>query len=210
MKEEWYFHTGQHDEAIALVERFHYSGKMPPSLVLVGTAHECGGLFGDFGTAVAACVFGYPAARWREEVVELHRLVRRDDTEIPLTWLISRTCKAIRRFKTDVDLLVSYADQTQTHHGGIYQAASWNYNGRRDRARDGLIINGTYLACRTCNHRYGTSSVLKLETKYPAWNIEPHYDEGKHLYWRAIRKSGKHKAKRLGLEHNPYPRPEEK
>lgn len=36
--------------------------------------------------------------------------------------------------------------------------------------------------------------------------VDPHFDEGKHIYWRALNKSGKRKALRLGLENKPYPK----
>jgi len=41
----------------------------------------------------------------------------------------------------------------------------------------------------------------------PGRVIEPHYDEGKHLYWRALSKSGQRKAQELKLATMPYPKP---
>ncbi len=37
--------------------------------------------------------------------------------------------------------------------------------------------------------------------------IEPHFDDGKYLYWRALSVAGKQSAKRLGLKSLPYPKP---
>ena len=206
MASGYHFTTGNRAEADRLVRRFHYSGRIPSAVIACGCANECGGLFGDTGRVVAACYFGQPPTRWSEQVAELNRLVRRDDAVIDLTWLISRTVKYIRA-RGLADLLVSYADWTHSHHGGIYQAASWNYNGQRGKGSDAIIVNGDFVPRRICNHRYGTSSASKLAKMHPDWSIVPHYDKGKHLYWKPVNKRGAAKAKRLGLDALPYPKP---
>ena len=198
------FRLNQKGEAAELVERWHYSRLFPPNSILVGTFHENGGLFGDFGPAIAACVFGRPPARWDEEVWELTRLVRTDQS-LPLTSLISLTTKACK--KHGADLLVSFANSTKGHHGGIYQAASWNYGGKRKRSMDGVLIEGKFFPGRSCNHKWGTRSPRKLSALL-RMEVQPHYDEGKHLYWRALNKFGQHKAKRFHLESLPYPKPD--
>lgn len=200
-----HFRTGQMDEAVALVKMFHYSHRAPANIQLVGTFHAPGGLFGDFGPAVAAVFFSIPPTRWSEDVLELSRLVRHDDCRVPLTRLISMACRYLRA--DGIDLLVSFADASAGHHGGIYQACSWAYDGQRSRRMDGLMINGQFIPGRTCNSIYGTRSPDKLRHAKPGWKIEPHYDIGKHLYWRALSRSGEAKAARLGLKRMPYPKP---
>lgn len=201
----FHFHTDQADAATDLVMRFHYSRKMPTNVSLVATAHADGGLFGDFGPAVAACVMGIPGTRWSEPVYELMRLVRDDAVTIPLSSLVSW---AVRRLRAKgADLLVSFADATHEHHGGIYQACGWRYDGQRDRNVDGLVVNGRFMAGRACNHRFGTRSPSKVAALHPEWSVEPHYDEGKHLYWLPLTIEGKAKAQRLGLRGNAYPKP---
>lgn len=208
----WEFRTGHLDMARSLVVKYHYSKRFPSvSVRLVGTAHPSSDLFTK--PAIAACVFGEATARWSEPCLELIRLARNpaiDDPNI-LTWLISKTIRHIRANLKTVesfyDLLVSFAAISEGHHGGVYQAASWNYHGPRIAARDGLIINGTYLPARTCNSKFDTSSPDKLRELHPDWTIENHYDEGKHLYWLAVSKRGEQKARRLGLERQPYPKP---
>lgn len=200
----FHFRDGVTTDAKDLVEKYHYSGRSPGNVQCVVTAHQSGGLFGDFGPTVAACFFSIPPTRWAEEVWELSRLVRRDDTDISLTQLISFGVKLSRA--KGADLLVSFADKTHGHHGGIYQAASWNYAGARDRRVDGCLVDGTFVPGRSCNSRWGTSSPSKLSTLLGR-SVEPHYDEGKHLYWKALSKHGKRKAIRLGLECFSYPKP---
>jgi hypothetical protein len=202
-----FFTTGNRAEADRLVVMYHYSARPPSNVIVCGCANEPGGLFGDSGRVVAACYFSVPPTRWSEKVAELSRLVRRDDEEINLTWLISMTVKFIRSRGLS-DLLVSFADNTQGHHGGIYQAASWKYTGMRGACCDGLIVNGHFVPGRSCNSTWGTRSPGKLKEAYPHWDIEPHFDMGKHLYWRAVNKRGAAKAGRLGLKSLAYPKPD--
>jgi hypothetical protein len=175
---------------------------------MVGTWHRDGGIFGDCGEIVAACCFSIPVARRKEKVLELTRLVRVPDCHVPLTGLIARTVKQIATRRL-ADLVVSFADTEQGHHGGIYQAASWRYAGRREARKDGVMVNGVFTPDRSLNSRYGTNAIAKLCKIIPHAELRPHFDEGKHLYWRALSKHGEAKAKRLGLQSLPYPRPDE-
>ena len=201
-----FFRTGQVEEAVALVKEYHYSHRAPVNVQFVGTFHTAGGLFGDFGPAVAAIFFSIPPTRWSEDVLELSRLVRAESCRVPLTRLISLACKKLK--SGGIDLLVSFADAGAGHHGGIYQACAWNYDGQRDHRMDGLMINGQFVPGRTCNSVFGTRSPNKLRYAKPEWNIQPHYDVGKHLYWRALSRSGKAKAERLGMRIAKYPKPD--
>jgi hypothetical protein len=204
----WHFHTDCLDDAVDLVKRFHYSHRGPSNVQLVVTAHEDGGLFGDYGEARAAIFFSIPPTRWSEDVWELSRLVRDQEATIQLTQLISWAVKWIRKQRS-ADLLVSFADATEGHHGGIYQAASWNYDDQRDPQNTGLIINGTYVPGRSCNSAYGTRSAAILAERHPEWTIEQRWDDGKHLYWKALDGQGEAKADRLGLKRSEYPKPAE-
>jgi hypothetical protein len=199
-----HFRDGQTEAAFDLVKRYHYSRRFPSNVQFIGTLHDDGGLFGDFGEAVAAVVFSIPPTRWAEPVLELSRLVRAD-RRVPLTQLVAKACRALKH--RGHDLLVSFADRTQGHHGGVYQAASWSYAGCRDRAVDGLMVDGVFWPGRSCNSRWGTRSPSKVSAIIGREAL-PHYDEGKHLYWRAMGPRGNAKAARLGLSSVAYPKPQ--
>ena len=201
----YHFAVGRLDDANALVVAHHYSGRPPANVQVVGTWHRDGGLFGDRGEAVAACFLSFPPTRWSEPVLELSRLVRAPDVGASLSRLIGLTVNHARATRAG-DLIVSFADWTQGHHGGIYQAAGWSYAGRRERAVDGVILDGAFLPGRSCNSRWGTRSPAKL-AQIIGRPVEPHYDEGKHLYWRALNRHGAAQAKRMGLVALPYPKP---
>ena len=190
------------DEAASLVRQFHYSKRPAANVQAVGTWHMPDGLLGLPGTCIAACCFSIPPTRWTEEVIELSRLVRTPDSAPPLTQLIRLT---LARLPQQFDLAVSFADKTQGHVGYVYQAAGWKYSGARERCMDGVVIEGKFYAGRSCNSTWGTRSPSKLAALLRV-AVEPHYDEGKHLYWKAVRASGAAKAERLGLQSLAYPK----
>jgi hypothetical protein len=187
-----------------LVRKYHYSHRPAENVQFVGLFVVGGGLFGDSGEPVAGACFSIPPTRWKEPVLELSRLVRSEE-QVPLTRLISLCCKDLRRRKWD--LLVSFADKTQGHDGGVYRAASWNYGGCRDRRMDGVMVDGEFYPGRTCNSLWGTRSPRLLQKRWPSKVIEPHYDEGKHLYWRPLTHAGKKRAVRIGLQIKRYKGP---
>lgn len=200
------FFTGaEPDEVWPLVRDHHYSRRMPVNIQHCYVARHSGGLFGDNGPVFAAAVFTIPPTRWKEQVIELARLVRDPDCTFPLSQLLSFACTRLRI--NGWALAVSFADATQGHHGGIYQSAGWKYDGQRDRRMDGILIDGVFKPGRSCNHAFGTRSPKLLQERLPDKKITPHYDEGKHLYWKALTVGGKTKSKRMGLKSMPYPKP---
>lgn len=192
-----FFHAGEYDEAERLVLKHHYSHRMASNVQFVGTLWRGGGLFSNKGECVAAAIFTIPPTRWGEPCWELSRLVRAEQ-RLPLTMLISLSLRAIR--KTSLcDLIVSFADRTQNHEGYVYRAANWNYGGLRERQMDGVMIDGRFVPGRSANSAYGTRSPSRLAERHGIV-AEPHYDEGKHLYWVALNRCGAAKAFRLGLK----------
>ena len=191
-----HFRTGRREEAEAMVLRYHYSRRVPSNVQMVGSLHLDGGLFGGDGPMVAAAFWSIPPTRWAEPVLELTRLVR-GDARVPLTFLVSRCAKALK--EQGADLLVSFADRTQGHDGYVYRAANWRYAGCRERANDGMVIDGAFYPGRTCNRLFGTRSLDKLRGMFPHKTIEAHYDEGKHCFWLPLGTKGEAKARRLGL-----------
>lgn len=52
------------------------------------------------------------------------------------TWLIGASVRFIKRFRKDVRHLVSYADPSAGHAGGIYKASNWIEDGKTDDERE--------------------------------------------------------------------------
>lgn len=193
------------DEAISMVEKHHYSARWPAAVQMVVTAHRDGGLFGNRGEAVAAVVYTIPPTRWSVDVWELARLVRLPTAQdVQLSGVIAASVRAVRKHQ-GADLLVSFADVQQGHHGGVYQASGWFYDGQRAAAMEGITVDGQFIPGRSANHRFGTRSPAKLADM--GVSAEAKWDEGKHLYWRPVSKTGASKASGLGLKQCAYPKP---
>jgi len=184
-----------------MVIKHHYSKRAPSNIQHVTTAHLEGGLFGNKGDAVAAVIFSIPGTRWSVNVLELSRLVRLPDLKVPLSAMVSAAVRRIAK-KNLTDLLVSFADRTQGHEGYVYRACGWNWSGTRERQNDGLIVDGVFVPGRSANSRWGTRSPSKLAEMGIA--AEPHYDEGKHIYWKALTSAGERAAASVGLERNDW------
>jgi hypothetical protein len=178
---------------------------MPVNIQHCYVARGGGGLFGDYGDVFAAVIFSIPPTRWTEEVIELSRLVRVAEFTEPLSRLIAFACGGLK--KHGWLIAVGFADRQQGHHGGVYQAAGWHYSGCRDRRMDGVTVNGVFKPGRSCNSKWGTQSPDKLRQILPGHVIDPHFDDGKHLYWRPLVVAGRSRARRLGLKEFPYPKP---
>ncbi|MFX3646284.1 MAG: hypothetical protein ACE3K2_02275 [Paenibacillus sp.] len=56
----------------------------------------------------------------------------------------------------NVELIVSYADFEQKHHGGIYQATNWIYEGKTD-GEHYFIIRGKKTHPKSIHSKCGTS-----------------------------------------------------
>lgn len=193
------FRTGQSADARDLVLSFHYSRRIKSGGRMIGTFHRPD----RDHRCIAACVFHEPSARWKERCLELHRLVRMPRCIVPLSRLIALTCRAVKASGI-ADLLISYADATQGHHGGVYQASGWNYHGQRKPALDGYILpSGEFVPARSARSKLGCNRRHELAAR----GIIAHWDKGKHLYWRALTPAGEAKAARLGLVRSPYPKP---
>jgi len=189
-----------------MVKKHHYSNRAAGSPVVSVTEHEPGGLFGTRGDAVAACIFSSPPTRWSYPILELSRLVRTPEYVGTLSRLVAF---ATREALKVVPVVVSFADATQGHHGGIYQASGWSYHGQREPANDGLIIDGVFVPGRTCNRWYGTRSADKVSALLGR-PVQKHYDDGKHLYWKASRRGTRAVISKLALTHVEYPKPAKK
>lgn len=203
---EYFYQTGQREEARRLVIDHHYSHRLPHMPVFVATLHRSGGLFGDMGEAVAALFISIPTTAWKEKNLELSRLVKIDQAEAPLSRLISLSMFDIKNVEGG-DLIISYADPEFDHHGGIYQACSWNFSAKRKPIFDGYFINGKFHHRRTLDAVYKTTNKNEIEKIFKS-EATLHFNKGKYLYWKATKKSGIAKAKRLGLKSLPYPKPD--
>lgn len=189
-----------------LVRDYHYSKRMAGLIRHCFAWREAGGLFGDTGIPVAGVIFSQPVNRnFNPQSVELSRLVRRDDFAGGISQLVAWSLRWLRA-NTCIPFVLSYADTTQGHHGGIYQACGFQYIGATPRQHIGYNApDGSFVHGRNCNTRFGTRSVCEIAKIKPEW--VPVYGDPKHLYIFPLRQKWPTIARKYGWEAKPYPKP---
>lgn len=118
-----------HAAAKYAVENWHYSKRMPmPPIVKVGV-WETDAFVGCVLFARGAnAQIGAPYRLGCTEVAELVRVALTTHVT-PVSRILSIACRFLLRRSPGLRLLVSYADPVEGHHGGIYQACGWVYEG---------------------------------------------------------------------------------
>ena len=119
-----------HEAARHAVEHWHYSKRMPmPPFVMVG-AWESGAFIGCILFSRGANAnLGAPYGLTMTECAELVRVALTKHAA-PVTRIVAIALKFLRNNSPGLRLLVSYADPSEGHHGGIYQGGGWVYSGR--------------------------------------------------------------------------------
>lgn len=110
-----------------VVERWHYSGRMPSGAKLLYACHE-GEQF--VGVIVLGVGVGKPLMHdlGKGSWLELQRIAMREH-EAPVSQYVAELMKRLKVHHKSLRLIVSYADPYHGHHGGIYQAGGWVYTG---------------------------------------------------------------------------------
>jgi len=204
---EFYMTGASPEETWPLIRDFHYSKRMPAAAVHSFAWRESGGLFGDMGSPRAVCIFSHPVARNApKNMLELIRLSRDDDFNEPLSKFVSWCLRWLKK-NTNFDAVISYADTTEGHHGGIYQATNFTYVSEVVSGHIGYRAeDGSFIHRRTCNARFGSSGVSAVLERKPDW--VPVYGKPKHLYIFPLKK----KLTKVLSENNwqsiPYPKPD--
>lgn len=121
-----------HEAAKYAVEKWHYSRTMPVGkLAKLGAWEDSrfiGAIMFGLGGGGACNGKAYGLAR-NFEMAELQRIaLTSHHTEV--SRIIAIACRMLKKQSAGLRLLISYADPTQDHHGGVYQAAGWFYTGR--------------------------------------------------------------------------------
>ena len=128
-----------HEAAKYACVNWHYSGCLPAGKLVKVGAWESGKFIGVvlFGRG-ATPNLGRPYNLGQDECVELVRIALTKH-DIPVSRIASLAMKFLSRSNPKLRLIVSFADQSQCHHGGIYQAGNWVYNGQGDPAKFYMI-----------------------------------------------------------------------
>ena len=168
----------------------HYAKRMPSISYAYGL-YRWGEMVGmvSYGTPASPSLCkGICGEEHRSDVIELNRLVLKDNLPNEASFLVSRSLKMLPTPK----VVVSYADTDQDHAGIVYQATNWLFTGttkpRTDMAgKDGKhsrhhLGDRTNRINRSAKHRYvyfiGTKKekkVLRNALRYDINNEYPKY-----------------------------------
>jgi len=152
-------------------ENWHYSRCLPASLqkrVAIG-AWENGSFAGVvvFGHGANPSI-GKPYGLTIHECVELTRVALRRGHASPVSRIVRLALQFLKKSQPGIRLVVSYADQGQGHHGGIYQAGNWLYVGSA-KGVPSLLYNGKVWHAKALRTSYPSlkhsdPAVQKVET----------------------------------------------
>ena len=183
-------------------KKFHYTEKVPAGIVIGYNVYSekeewCGCII--YGTGTSPYIAS-PYNKWQGQVLELVRIAlngKQNNVSKPL----SVSLKLIKKDIPLLDLVVSYADANQKHHGGIYQATNWIYIGEFAREK-GIKIKGEIIHRRTVSSRYGNCRMGWLRE-----NVDPNAKKidgkPKFKYLYPLNNNMKEKVKDLS---KPYPK----
>jgi len=188
-----------HDAARYACERWHYSQTLP-----VGKMSKIGAW--ENGKFVGVVIFawgmnkdlGSPYGLRMGQCAELVR-VALTKHESAVSKILSIAIKFLKKQSPGLRLLVSFADPSEGHHGGIYQASGWIYAGTSPSSVEWLL-NGRRLNRRA----YTGSNFGAPRMKIPQGAIKRTVP-GKHRYLMSLCEETK---KRIALLQKPYPKKE--
>lgn len=185
-------------EVRPLLDRYHYLGSKLADPMFVFAWRMPGGLLGDTGEPVAAVIYASPANRYfKNGSIELTRLVRANYLREPLSQFVAWSLRWLRR-NTDLLFCLSYADSAAGHHGGIYQALSFEFvaitqgHARWRNPTSGIIVSDRAFSQRRPGYRIGWERVRSAH---------------KYLYIKPLNEKRTLLFQRFGWESLPYIKP---
>lgn len=189
-----------HEAAKYACENWHYSGCLPVGKLVKVGAWEDGKFIGVvlFGRG-ATPNLGRPYNLAQDECVELTRIALTKHKS-PVSKIASLALKFLRASNPKLRLVVSFADQTQGHHGGIYQAGNWIYNGAGTPAKF-YMIHGRLTHPRSIGAKGLVQNIFGARKIDP--NAETVLVAGKHRYLMPL--DAEMKERILPLS-KPYPK----
>lgn len=130
-----------HEAAKYACENWHYSGCLPVGKLVKVGAWESGRFIGVviFGRGANKSL-GEPYGCNQTNSCELVRIALTKHLT-PVSRIMTMALKFFKKMNPEMKLVLSFADTEAGHHGGIYQATNWLYDGLTNAA-DEYIYQG--------------------------------------------------------------------
>jgi len=196
-------------EGKAFIRQHHYTGGCHNGPMVWGLIDPSGNLRGAcaFATpcseAVRASVFG---ADHKDAVTELHRLVVEEGARTdapPTSWFVSRALRGVGEYRPALRGILSYADASEGHHGGIYQALNFLYCGTSGTSVFYRDPDGRLRHPRQCG-----VNITRLEAAKRGWVPERRASKHRYLALIGDRRARSWARRHLLLDVLPYPKPD--
>ena len=188
---------------------WHYSKSVPVGKLIKVGAWEDGRFIGVVIFSRGATPrIGMPYNLTQLECCELTRVAMRPH-KCFVSQVLAEAIKFLRKKCPEMKLIISYADIEQGHHGGIYQATNWIYEGKTERARY-FIVNGKKTHPKSLHSKYRRKyedfeQSIEWVRKHVDPNASVYYDLGKHKYLFPLSKEMRKQIEPLKKE---YPKRE--
>jgi hypothetical protein len=191
------------DETYKFCLDIHYAKRIPS----ISFAY---GLF-KFGELAGVVTYGTPPSstlckgicgeQYQKEVIELNRLVLRDNEPNEASRLVGASLKLLPRPR----IVVSFADTAQAHAGYVYQATNFLYTGLSARFKDPRVKGLEHQHHATYAHGLTNKEVIE---KYGEENVYFVERSRKHRYITFTGNKTDRKIRRAALRYEilPYPK----
>ena len=192
-----------HAAAKYAVETWHYSRVLPvPPLVKVG-AWENEKFIGVviFSRGATPSLMN-PFGLSQTEGCELTR-VALTKHNAPVSRVVKLAIQFLKRNSPELRLIVSFADPSEGHHGGIYQAGNWIYNGQSAPSVEYIGPDGKRWHARMVKKQGWTTVQGKRRKTLTPDQCTPVKKPGKHRYIMPL--DADMKARIMPLA-KPYPK----
>jgi hypothetical protein len=203
------------DYASRFISRYHYSHNCSNIVLAIGQ------WYGD--ELVNCIVFNYCCGREmakqvlkngsNDNVLELSRMVSIEPKPKNLeSYAISRALKLLKDVMPNIEVVVSYADNTMGHKGYCYQASGFTYYGQSRPTKE-FYLDGKRIHERNLNNNYGTSSIEELKKKLGDRIVVKTNKETKSRYYIILAKDKREKKlikKNILVKSLPFPKGDNK
>lgn len=201
LKVDW----ATHEAAAYACKTWHYSKSVPvPPLVKIGAWEN--------GVFIGAVIFSRGA---NNNLLKPFGLEQTDGCELtrialnkhatPVSQIASVAMKFLKQHNPGMRLIISFADPSEGHHGGIYQAGNWIYTGRQPSTIEYIAPDGKQWHGRMVS-KDGKKKVQGVYRRcWRADQCTPVEKPGKHRYLMPLDK--KMRKQILPLS-KPYPKRE--
>lgn len=185
-----------------VIVKHHYAHVWPPVELCLGfyVSGKLNGVITYGSSATPKMANALPSSNYWE----LQRLFSFDWVGKNIeSFMIGASIRYIKKYHSEIDCLISFADPTQGHYGTIYQATNWIYCGLTDKTGGYQYkYDGKWKHPRTTSDTFGTRVHGEILQMYP--NIEYRKMAQKYRYIYLLPNNKKHKKELLENLKNKY------